>query len=66
MHIQRASEEYYKNHKPKKIGICVKTLFNLKEEQIPSIAVFIEMQKILEADQVRIPFQKHVTKLQSR
>ena len=63
VHIQRAGEEYYRNHKPKKIGICVKTLFNLKEEQIPSIAMFIEMQKILEADQVHIPFQKHVLKI---
>ena len=58
VHIQPASEEHYKLPKSKKIGICVKTLFNLKEEQIPSIAVFIEMQKILEADQVRIPFLK--------
>ena len=38
----------------KKFGICVKTLFNLKEDYLPNIVVFMEMQRILKADQVGI------------
>ena len=38
----------------KRIGICVKTLFNLQEDYLPNVATFMEMHRILKADQVNI------------